>query len=96
MSTMEPPARERVLEDGARGAEAQDVNGCISMFMPNGYEAPIEEHVEYDDEGELICNMQGKGWESLPYPIVINSGAAASGREVLRALEPARPRHGLL
>ena len=48
------------------------------MFMPNGYEAPIKEHVEYNDDGELICNMQGNGWESLPYPIIIDSGAAAS------------------
>ena len=48
------------------------------MFMPNGYEAPIKEYVEYNDDGELICNMQSNGLEFLPYPIIIDSGAAAS------------------
>ena len=47
--------------------------GCIGMFMPNGYEAPTKEHVEYGEDGELICNMQGNGWESLPYPIIIDT-----------------------
>ena len=48
------------------------------MFIPNGYEKPVQESVEYTDEGELICNMEGSTWESLPYPVIIDSGAAAS------------------
>ena len=53
-------------------------NKCIGMFMPNGFEKQIEESVQYDDEGDLICTMEGSGWESLPYPVIIDSGAAAS------------------
>ena len=34
--------------------------------------------MDYAEEGELICNMAGDTWESLPYPVIIDSGAAAS------------------
>lgn len=49
----------------------------VNMFMPSGHEKPVEESVEYEGEGELICNMAGDTWVSLPY-IIIDSGAAAS------------------
>ena len=39
----------------------------------------------YDDEdsddgegGKSVCNMTGNGWEALPFPIVVDSGASAS------------------
>ena len=50
----------------------------INMFIPSGHERPVEESVEYEEEGELICNMAGDVWEPLPYPIIVDSGAAAS------------------
>ena len=31
----------------------------VNMFMPSGHEKPIEESVEYEEEGELICTMEG-------------------------------------
>lgn len=31
-----------------------------------------------EDDGQLACSMSGKQWESLPFPIVIDSGACAS------------------
>ena len=32
-----------------------------------------------DDENEqLVCSMSGQTWESLPFPIIIDSGACAS------------------
>ena len=33
---------------------------------------------EDEDDDQLICNMVGDTWESLPYPIIIDSGACAS------------------
>ena len=30
------------------------------------------------EEERRICNMSGDHWESLPYPIIIDSGACAS------------------
>ena len=40
---------------------------------------------QYDDEesddgedGRLVCNMTGQGWEVLPFPVVVASGAIAS------------------
>ena len=34
---------------------------------------------EIDDENDqLVCSMTGQKWESLPFPIVIDSGACAS------------------
>ena len=33
--------------------------------------------VNYGNTG-LVCDMKGESWESLPYPIVIDSGASAS------------------
>lgn len=48
------------------------------MFMPNGYEKPICEHVDYSGVEGLLCNMEGDSWERFPYPIIIDSGASAS------------------
>lgn len=32
-----------------------------------------------DEEAEnLVCTMRGNDWESLPYPIIVDSGASAS------------------
>ena len=50
----------------------------LSMFMPSSCEEPAEESVDYEEKGELFCNMAGDTWESLPYPISIDRGAAAS------------------
>lgn len=50
----------------------------LSMFMPSGYGKPVEKGVDYEGEMELICKMAGDTLESLPYPVIIDSGAAAS------------------
>ena len=41
---------------------------------------PIEPDDEESDEesAQLVCSMTGRQWESLPFPIVIDSGACAS------------------
>lgn len=36
------------------------------------------EESDDDDSGNLICTMRGNSWESLPYPIIVDSGASAS------------------
>ena len=65
-------------DDDSTMSGLDDDDRNISMFLPSGYEKPIEESVDYGEEGDLICNMAGNAWESLPYPIIIDSGAAAS------------------
>ena len=59
------------------GKEGETQKG-LSMLMPSGYEKPVEESLDYEEEGELISNMVGTAWESFPFPIIIDSGAAAS------------------
>ena len=36
------------------------------------------EDFDNEDGEKLICAMRGNDWESLPYPIVVDSGASAS------------------
>ena len=32
-----------------------------------------------EDEGDgMMCNMTGEGWEQLPFPIIVDSGACTS------------------
>ena len=39
----------------------------------------VLEDEDSDEEGnQMVCSMTGQTWESLPFPIVINSGACAS------------------
>ena len=37
-----------------------------------------EDSSDEDEPGQLVCNMTGSKWESLPYPIIVDSGACAS------------------
>ena len=37
----------------------------------------MDQESESGDE-QTICNMTGEQWESMPYPIIIDSGMAAS------------------
>ena len=40
---------------------------------------PVEEESSDEEfEDQLVCNMTGANWESLPYPIIVDSGACAS------------------
>ena len=40
---------------------------------------PVEEKSSDDErEDQLVCNMTGAGWESLRFPIIIDSGVCAS------------------
>ena len=35
-----------------------------------------DEPNDEEGEGHLICTMKGKDWEAMPYPIIVDSGAA--------------------
>lgn len=38
------------------------------MTMPNGYERPIVDSIEYGEEGELLCNMEGSNCSNTVRP----------------------------
>lgn len=40
-------------------------------------EEPSDDEESEDEDEQFICCMSGRQWESLPYPIVIDSGACA-------------------
>ena len=73
----------------------------VSLFIPAGCEKPVQDDVEHGDGSRMICNMTGNNWESLPYPIIIDSGAAASVMLAkwcahINAVETEGSRHGKL
>ena len=37
-----------------------------------------EDSSDEEEPCQLVCNMTGSKWESLPYPIIVDSGACAS------------------
>ena len=40
---------------------------------------PVEDDSSDDEEsGQLVCNMNGSSWESLSFPVIVDSGACAS------------------
>ena len=60
-------------------------NGMLNCFLrgtkpeANKRKLAILEDEESDEEEEqLVCSMTGQTWESLPFPIIIDSGACAS------------------
>ena len=78
------------LKNTEKGNNGADIRPMASLMMGVGTKAkkkskvaqPIfedDESDEEDDNGDqLVCNMVGDNWESLPYPIIIDSGACAS------------------
>ena len=38
----------------------------------------IEDEDSDDEEDQMVCSMTGQSWESLPFAVVIDSGACAS------------------
>ena len=61
-----------------------NVDKGFGMISPSGCENEIEDSVEYAEDEEYIyiyiyiCNVEGVAWESLPYLVIIDSGAARS------------------
>ena len=52
--------------------------GCMTSGVNRGTKARLV-YDESDDEGaEMVCNMIGQSWETLPFSIIIDSGACAS------------------
>ena len=49
----------------------------IGLFEIGGRKTPDDDVVDHD-AADMINNMGDKGWEPLPYPIIIDSGAFAS------------------
>ena len=40
--------------------------------------AALEDDESDEEEEQLVCTMTGQNWESLPFPVIIDSGACAS------------------
>ena len=78
------------LKDAGKDNNGFDIRLMASLAMGAGTKTkrktkvaqPIfedeESDEEDDDSDQLVCNMAGNSWESLPYPIIIDSGACAS------------------
>ena len=57
----------------------QDLVGCMMKGTRFKKKITRLEEDESDEEStELVCNMTGQSWESLAFPIIIDSGACAS------------------
>ena len=61
-------------------------NGMLSCFC-RGERKTSAKNMRYDsdedesgqeDADKLVCNMNGNGWEHLPFPVVVDSGASVS------------------
>ena len=53
--------------------------GTINCMWKRHSTRKEREEEEVDEETEnLVCTMRGNDWESLPYPIIVDSGASAS------------------
>ena len=37
-----------------------------------------EESSDDEEDSRLVCNMIGEQWESMPFPVIVDSGACAS------------------
>ena len=42
------------------------------------YEEESDDDADCEDDSKLVCNMIGQQWESLPFPVIVDSGACAS------------------
>ena len=60
--------------------DTEPMVGCLKSGSGRGrMTQPRQEDEDSEGEvGDLACNMTGHAWESLPFPIVIDSGACAS------------------
>ena len=54
----------------------------VGCMMPGERKQNKQKHEEVSDKGHgnesMVCNMIGEVWESLLFPITIDSGACAS------------------
>ena len=65
---------------------------CVSKGMAKRKSTSRYQEDEEDTEDEqehMVCNMTGQGWESLPFPIIIDSGGMRVGHA--HELVPAHP-----
>ena len=65
----------------AADSTGKDTTGQLQMFEKGRRKRkqPVEDDSSDEEGGEqLVCNMNGSNWESLPFPIIVDSGACAS------------------
>ena len=75
--------KEAQMEYNGRAGETTYPTGQLAMFEKGTKTKARRRRKEEDssdeeEPGQLVCNMSGSKWESLPYPIIVDSGACAS------------------
>ena len=62
-------------EENGKGNE---MVGCmLNGARSKRARAKVEDGESDDESPEMVCNMTGQSWESLPFPRIIDSGACA-------------------
>ena len=65
--------------ENTSNAETRPLIGCtISMRNCKPRRVRTEESDDEEETQDFVCNMTGQTWESLPFPITIDSGSCAS------------------
>ena len=64
-------------EDGITGHLGCFLKGQKKQARDKGHDL-FAEKPDDEEPGKLVCNMIGQGWEKLPFPVIIDSGACAS------------------
>ena len=80
-STTDPERTREQRAGKSRATTSKTINCFVRGSKPKKLEwrrIDFEDGDSDSEEEQMVCSMTGQSWESLPFPVVIDSGACAS------------------